>query len=201
LQIIKFIIHKFYIVLSAVRIIAKLLIKYMFIFGGLIIMPDQLLGWIKFAITLEEKELDFYTRCSAQAKDAHAQTLFKFLVNQENEHKGVLNKLLDEVTKGDQRKIREGVVAFEDMHRDIPVFNMADIQRISKPDASLQDMLNTAINMEMESAKFYQEVAQKEVNSSIKSLFEYLLKQETEHKNIIKKFGMRLLGLSLGTVR
>jgi rubrerythrin len=165
------------------------------------IMPDQLLGWLKFSIELEQKGLDYYARCNAQTKNSHAQALFKFLIDQELKHKDVLQKLFDAVTKGDKKKIRESVAAFEELHLEIPVFNIADIERMQKPDVTLSEMINNAINMESEGIKFYQEIAQKEDNVNLKFLFNNLFIQETEHKNIIKKFGFKLLGLSAGTLR
>jgi hypothetical protein len=116
-------------------------------------------------------------------------------------HKDVLQKLFDAVTKGDKKKIRESVAAFEELHLEIPVFNIADIERMQKPDVTLSEMINNAINMESEGIKFYQEIAQKEDNVNLKFLFNNLFIQETEHKNIIKKFGFKLLGLSAGTLR
>ena len=164
-------------------------------------MPDQLLGWLRFSIELEQKGLDYYTRCAAQTKEAHAQALFKFLIDQEIKHKDVLQKLFDAVTKGDKKKIRESVAAFEELHLEIPVFNISDIERMKKPDVTLSEMINNAINLEIESIKFYQEVGQKETNVNLKFLFNNLVIQETDHKNIIKKFGFKLLGISPSTVR
>lgn len=164
-------------------------------------MPDQLLGWIKFALTLEEKGIDFYTRCAAQTKDAHAKGLFEFLKREEYKHKSTLTTLLLNVTKGNIQKIKESAVAYEELNQAIPIFNMGDVERLTKPDTAISEMINKSMELEDEGIEFYQEVAQKEANKDVRSLFLALIKQEEEHKNIIKRFGFKLLGLSISTVK
>ena len=102
---------------------------------------------------------------------------------------------------GDLKKIRESSLSFEELHDHIPVFDISNVEKITKPDTALSDMLNHAMKFEEESIKFYSDCAQKEVNKNMRLLFEALTKQEQEHKTIIKRFGFKLLGVSPSTIK
>jgi rubrerythrin len=158
---------------------------------------SELLNWIKKAVDLKKKGFDFYYRCNLQTKNASAQALFTFLTKQEKEHMDFLLDIQKKVESQLREEIHQAVGAYQEMHESEAIFDLKKVEKLVKQDIQLSEMLNEAINIESQSITLYTEMAAKETNKSLHTLFILLAEREKEHKDTIKKFGFRLLGMKM----
>ncbi|MFH1064277.1 MAG: ferritin family protein, partial [Candidatus Woesearchaeota archaeon] len=135
-------------------------------------MSEEILKWIRFAIDLEQKGLEFYTDCRKKSTHPRAIELFDFLVKAEKGHKEVLTTLLEAYSKGDKDKMKKSVKDFMDIHIDIPIFTKVDRKQFKEHDREISKALNIAMEMEDKAKDLYLDLAKKEPNPELKRLFE-----------------------------
>ncbi len=157
-------------------------------------MSDEILKWIRFAIDLEEKGLEFYKDCQAKSTHPRAIELFEFLIKAEKEHKKVLTDLLDAYSKGDKDKMQKSVAAFMDIHIDVPVFTKEDKTHFKEHDRELREAFNKAREMEEKAKDLYLDLAEKEPDPGLKMLFEKIAADEVVHKREITELGFFVFG-------
>lgn len=158
---------------------------------------EQLLGWLKFAIELEDKGLEFYKECRTNTHHARAIELFDFLIKVEKGHKKALQTVLDAYTQGDTEKAHQAVHAFMRLDMEPPVFKKEDLEKMTSPYTALHEMFNIALKMEKEGMDFYRKVEAEATDESIRNLFNKLANEEVEHFREIKELGSFVFGMNL----
>jgi len=131
---------------------------------------------ISFAIHREIESMDFYKKASALVKHSGTRDLFLDFVKQEERHK----TKLEEVLAG---KIVLGKIEM------IPNLKISDytVEAELKPDISYGDILRIAMKREERSVKLYTDLNEKNEDQALKTLFSFLIQEESKHKYYIEK--------------
>ena len=135
-------------------------------------------GIIQRAIRFEEDAYNFYTGASEMVKLPHVKDMLNELAGEEVKHKEKLEELL----AGDTEKI----VAAKQGQK-IQDLKLADYL-VAPPldgDATIQDVLMTAMQREKNSHEFYNLMAEL-ASEAAKDLFQFLAQEELGHKNKVE---------------
>ena len=136
-------------------------------------------GIIRRAIRFEEDAYNFYTGASAMVKLPHVKDMLNELAGEEVKHKEKLEGLL----AGDT----EQIVAAKQRQK-IEDLKLADYLVASPLDeeATLQDVLLSAMQREKNSHDFYDLMAGMAASEAAKELFQLLAQEELGHKNKVE---------------
>ena len=131
---------------------------------------------IQFAIQREIESMNFYDRASNLVKHSGTKDLFLDFMKQEEGHK----KKLEAVRVG---KIELGRI------EKIPNLKISDymVEAELKPDVSYADILRIAMKREERSVKLYTDLNEKNRDETLKSLFTFLIQEESKHKYHIER--------------
>ncbi len=131
---------------------------------------------IKFAIEREIESMNFYAKALNLVKHSGTRELFLDFVKQEEGHK----KKLEEVLAG---KIVLGKI------EKIPNLKISDymVEAKLKPDISYGDILRIAMKREERSVKLYTDLNANNKDEKLRSLFTFLIQEESKHKYYIEK--------------
>jgi rubrerythrin len=131
---------------------------------------------IQFAIQREIESVNFYDRASKLVKYSGTKDLFLDFMKQEEGHK----RKLEEVRAG---KIVVGKI------EKIPNLKISDymVEAELKPDISYGDILRIAMKREERSVKLYTDLNENNQDENLKSLFTFLIQEESKHKYHIER--------------
>jgi len=131
---------------------------------------------IQFAIQREIESMNFYDRASKLVKHSGTRDLFLDYMKQEEGHK----KKLEGVRVG---KIQLGKI------EKIPNLKISDymVEAELKPDISYGDILRIAMKREERSVKLYTDLNEKNQDETLRSLFAFLIQEESKHKYHIER--------------
>jgi rubrerythrin len=131
---------------------------------------------IQFAIQREIESMNFYDRASKLVKHSGTRDLFLDYMKQEEGHK----KKLEGVRVG---KIQLGKI------EKIPNLKISDymVEAELKPDISYGDILRIAMKREERSVKLYTDLNEKNQDETLRSLFTFLIQEESKHKYHIER--------------
>jgi rubrerythrin len=145
-------------------------------------MPEEYMtveGIIQRAIRFEEDAYNFYTGASEMVKLTHVKDMLNELAGEEVKHKEKLEDLL----AGDT----EQIVAAKHSQK-IQDLKLAEYL-VASPldeDATIQDVLMTAMQREKNSHDFYDLMAGIASSEAAKGLFQFLAQEELGHKNKVE---------------
>ncbi len=131
---------------------------------------------IRFAIQRETESMDFYKKASALVKHSGTRDLFLDFVKQEEGHKTKLEgALAGKIVLGKIEKI--------------PNLKISDymVEAKLKPDIPYGDILRVAMKREERSVKLYTDLNEKNQDEALRSLFTFLIQEESKHKYYIEK--------------
>jgi rubrerythrin len=136
-------------------------------------------GIIQRAIRFEEDAYDFYTGASEMVKLPHVKDMLNELAGDEVKHKEKLEGLL----AGDT----EQIVAAQQGQKiqDLKLADYLVAQPLSE-NATIQDVLMTAMQREKNSHEFYNLMASIAAIETVKDLFQFLAQEELGHKNKVE---------------
>jgi rubrerythrin len=136
-------------------------------------------GIIQRAIQFEQDAYDFYTGASEMVKLPHVKDMLNELAGDEVKHKEKLEGLL----AGDA----EQIVAAQQSQK-IQDLKLADylVAQPLNEDATIQDVLMTAMQREKNSHEFYNLMASIAASEAVKDLFQFLAQEELGHKNKVE---------------
>jgi len=131
---------------------------------------------IKFAIQREIQSMDFYKKASALVKHSGTRNLFLDFVKQEEGHKTKLEGVL------------AGKIVLGRIEK-IPNLKISDymVEAELKPDISYGDILRVAMKREERSVKLYTDLNERNQDEALRSLFTFLIQEESKHKYYIEK--------------
>lgn len=136
---------------------------------------------IEMAIIMEREAIDFYTKCAEKTKNPVGRKMFLSIVEDEKYHLACATK----VTQGQEFKPAE-TTPLQDIKTIFERNKEAMLQRVSATTDELQ-ALETAMKMEEEAIKFYQNAATQANDIAEKIFFECLIKDEKEHFTIFQE--------------
>jgi rubrerythrin len=131
---------------------------------------------IQFAIQREIESIDFYDRASQWVKHSGTRDLFLDFMKQEEGHKRKLEE------------VRAGKIVLEKIEK-IPNLKISDylVEAELKPDISFADILRIAMKREERSVKLYTDLNEKNEDEGLRSLFTFLIQEESRHKYYIER--------------
>jgi rubrerythrin len=145
-------------------------------------MPEEYMtveGIIQRAIRFEEDAYNFYTGASEMVTLPHVKDMLNELAGEEVKHK----KKLEDLLAGDT----EQIVAAKQSQK-IQDLKLAEYL-VASPldeDATIQDVLTTAMQREKNSHDFYNLMAGIASSEAAKGLFQFLAQEELGHKNKVE---------------
>jgi rubrerythrin len=144
-------------------------------------MPEKHMteGIIRRAIRFEEDAYNFYTGASEMVKLPHVKDMLNELAGEEVKHKEKLQGLL----AGDI----EQIIAAKQSQK-IEDLKLADYL-VAAPldeDATIQDVLMTAMQREKNSHDFYNLMAGLAASEAVNEMFQFLAREELGHKNKVE---------------
>ncbi|MBW2966857.1 ferritin family protein [Candidatus Woesearchaeota archaeon] len=158
-------------------------------------MAEDILKWIRFGIETEEKGIEFYTKCLKEIKHPRAMELFDWLVRVEEGHKRILQRLLKAEAKADDKRLQESIDQFLAERVENPMFPQEALKRIIRPEATIIQMFNIAMELEAQGIELYGRLAKKQKDHKIKALFERLAADEEDHRKEIRQLGEFVFGI------
>jgi rubrerythrin len=131
---------------------------------------------IRFAIQREIESMDFYDKASQRVKHSGTRDLFLDFVKQEEGHKTKLEQVL------------AGKIVLGKIEK-IPNLKISDymVEAELKPDISYGDILRIAMKREERSVKLYTDLNEKNQHEALRTLFDFLIQEESKHKYYIEK--------------
>jgi len=131
---------------------------------------------VQFAIQREIESINFYDKASKMVKLSGTKELFSDFMKQEEGHK----KKLEGIQAG---KIVLGKI------EKIPNLKISDylVEAELKPNISYADILRIAMKREERSVKLYTDLNMKNEDETLKSLFAFLIQEESKHKYALEK--------------
>jgi len=149
-------------------------------------MPEQsnlLEAAFKTAIEIENNGLLTYLKFARKTRDEFGKNMFIQLALDEFEHRQILENQLRKINESGVLKIPE--IPLTPLEQIIPA--VKDKTRRIKGESGLADTdaLDTALEMERKSARFFTQQAEAAPNSEVRALFERLARWEETHYDII----------------
>ncbi|MFB3884655.1 MAG: rubrerythrin [Thermodesulfobacteriota bacterium] len=131
---------------------------------------------INFAIQREVESIHFYGQAGKMVKHSGTKELFSDFRKQEEGHR----KKLEEVQAG---KIVLGKI------EKIPNLKISDymVEAELRPEISYGDILRIAMKREERSVKLYTDLNEKNQDENLRTLFTFLIQEESKHKYYIEK--------------
>ena len=131
---------------------------------------------IRFAIQRETESMDFYKKASTLVKHSGTRDLFLDFVKQEEGHKTKLEGVL------------AGKIVLGKIEK-IPNLKISDytVETELRPDIPYGDILRVAMKREERSVKLYTDLNEKNQDEALRSLFTFLIQEESKHKYYIEK--------------
>jgi len=140
--------------------------------------PSQLIKYLKLGEAIERKGIQFYSDALKRVDDPNSKGLLKFLIVEEHNHLEYLMSF-ERVAKGgkDGARIKKAKQ---------PIFSKSAYKNIRGDRAITLNIFNTALDIELKSAKLYSSIAKKIKDKKIKSFMKKLVRWEVGHFKLIK---------------
>ncbi len=140
----------------------------------------------KKAILGEIEGRELYRAAAEKADDKKAREVFSRLANEEDSHFKTLQKLAESYFKGEKLEIPKlkKLETFEDAES--PIFSR-DFKNFVKDKHFEVSTLAIGMKLELESSKFYKEMAEAVEKEELKEFFVYLSDWENDHYEALRK--------------
>ncbi len=134
---------------------------------------------LEFAIKMELDGQEYYLKCAEKNKDNRLHNLFLSLAADEENHGKIIKNKLDEISY----KLEENASLkdFDNVFKTTAEFT-SEIKAL--PDQ--MDMYRAALEKEKQSIDLYQKLMAEATDDNEKSLYDFLIKQETHHFSILE---------------
>ncbi|HOK38544.1 MAG: ferritin family protein [Bacteroidales bacterium] len=132
---------------------------------------------IDFAISREQRSIEFYSRLAEDAPNTELKNVFLVLINEETKHKELLGKI---------KRQKNFKINSEDLEKLEIATNVFD-DNANEDSLSLKDAMLIGIRRETASYNLYKKLSEASDNEEIKNIFEALSKEEMKHKQRFEK--------------
>jgi rubrerythrin len=141
---------------------------------------NEMLNVIKTAQNIEREGLSFYKKSLQKVNDANSIGLLKFLINEEEQHLAYFMNLEKKIKgKIEKDKFKMKIIKS-------PLFSKNAYKKIGNKKTTTINIFNTALEMEEEGIKFYNKMARKIKDETIKKFLLSLANMEKKHFSLIK---------------
>jgi len=139
---------------------------------------------LKTAIEIEENGLDAFLKYARQTKDVTGKNMFIRLAMDENEHRRIIEKQLNNLMEGIPLKIVE--IGKSEIEQVLPKIREKQQQTRGESGLLEIDALNTALDLERKAAKFFRDQADLVDDAEVKAMFIRLAEWEDAHFDLIQ---------------
>ncbi len=144
---------------------------------------------------VKEDGIDFYTDCRKNIRNARGIELFEFLIKVEHGHKTLLTDLLDAISKGDSAKKKKSMDDFMALDTHTLLFDERSLERMKSKDTLIIDILNKAIDFEVQGVAMYENFIGQTNDPELKKLFRRLADDEKGHRKDLIALGHFVFGM------
>ena len=139
---------------------------------------------LKTAIEIEENGLDAFLKYARQTKDVTGKNMFIRLAMDENEHRRIIEKQLNNLMEGKPLEVVE--IGKSEVEEVLP--KIREKQQRTRGESGLLeiDALNTALDLERKAAKFFRDQAELVDDAEVKTMFLRLAEWEDAHFDLIQ---------------
>lgn len=139
---------------------------------------------LKTAIEIEENGLDAFLKYARQTKDTTGKNMFIRLAMDENEHRRIIEKQLNNLMEG--KPLLKIEIPKSEIEQVAPTIR--EKQQHTRGESGLLeiDALNTALDLERKAAKFFRDQAALVDDAEVKSMFIRLAEWEDAHFDMIQ---------------
>jgi rubrerythrin len=139
---------------------------------------------LKTAIEIEEHGLDAFLKYARQTKDVTGKNMFIRLAMDENEHRRIIEKQLNNLLEGKPLTLVE--IGKSEIEEVLP--KIREKQQRTRGESGLLevDALNTALDLERKAAKFFRDQAAIVDDAEVKAMFIRLAEWEDAHFDLIQ---------------
>lgn len=139
---------------------------------------------LKTAIEIEENGLDAFLNYARQTKDLTGKNMFIRLAMDENEHRRIIEKQLNNLMEGKPLETVE--IGRSEIEEVLP--KIREKQQRTRGESGLLeiDALNTALDLERKAAKFFRDQADLVDDTEVKEMFLRLAEWEDAHFDLIQ---------------
>lgn len=138
------------------------------------------------AIQMELEGKDFFERVASGTKHPRARDMFEGLVKQEQRHIEILGREFERLGQGKSWMSLKQADSLPSGLPRISVFKDTKINRIRLPESAGElEALKIGIDVEKKSIEYYRSASLKVGNANAKSVFDWLVKEESGHLTIL----------------
>jgi len=139
---------------------------------------------LKTAIEIEENGLDAFLKYARQTKDVTGKNMFIRLAMDENEHRRIIEKQLNNLVEGKPLEVVE--IGQSEVEEVLP--KIREKQQRTRGESGLLeiDALNTALDLERKAAQFFRDQAELVDDTEVKAMFIRLAEWEDAHFDLIQ---------------
>ncbi|MBD3313804.1 hypothetical protein GF345_05160 [Candidatus Woesearchaeota archaeon] len=138
----------------------------------------KMIRYIQMGENIEKEGIQFYTKAMKGVVDPNSKKLLKFLANEEKNHL--------EYLKSFERKAKGKKNGAKIKKTNKPIFSKQAYKKMKGGRADTLNIFNTALDIELKSARLYSELAKKVKDKDLKSFLKKLINWEKEHYRLIK---------------
>ena len=138
------------------------------------------------ALELERRGQRFYTEAAERTVDPKGSEMFRSLASDEMMHEQIIERQIDALRADEGWVLPEGVLDVE-VDLESPLFpeGKVDLEKAIQPDASDLEALLFGLKIENDSFALYASQAKAAEDANARRLYEYLVKQERNHFNLL----------------
>jgi len=147
---------------------------------------DEALTALQRAIELERKGQEFYRQAAERTANPKGAETFRSLADDEVLHERILRRQLEALSEGKGWVLPEGVAeATPDLPASLFPEGDEGLREVVRPDASDEDALLFALQIENEAFNLYRELGQATEDPNARQTYEYLAQAEQGHFDVL----------------
>jgi len=147
---------------------------------------EQAIKVLREAVAIEKEGVKFYQKLANHTQNSHGRSMFDFLVKDEQSHIDKLQAEIDSLKGG--TCLDPSSFEKEDRPRKRESFfarAKKDILPKLKGDFTDLDAIKVALDMENKGYAFYEKAAAQSADPMVKGIFQYLMGQEKQHRELL----------------
>ncbi|MFH1064191.1 MAG: ferritin family protein [Candidatus Woesearchaeota archaeon] len=148
---------------------------------------EDILTYIKLAISTEKKGIKFYTEVKSKINDYNMKRLMDTLIEQENVHLKYFTGIYEaEKKKGTSDAAKVAASYSPQPKLKNPLFGMRQLQEVVRTKSAIYHVFNQALQFETDGYDLYMKLAKKVKNRKISEFLKIVANEELRHRDFIK---------------
>jgi Ni,Fe-hydrogenase III component G len=141
---------------------------------------EESITGLKQAKAREHESAELYGKCLAEATNESTKEILQMLVDEEKKHYSIVSRLVEDAEKNRAPSVETGetATARETIEKAFKHISLSDF---SAEKASVDNLLEKALDNERESFNLYSILAAESESNETKAVYQYLADQENKH--------------------